>query len=164
MPVSVVSQRRAGRVGDQNCVWCLRPAAGVVRRPISIARVSTTFRSAGDFDFRSRRTRANAHQPLLKLKLGSDQALQRVQAVRTAAPDAPDAPDAQLIVDANEAWRSADLQKLLPALVELCVALVEQPRPTTRHSYQLCTPYRSVRTSLVIIRPASWNLRIVTTS
>jgi len=67
--------------------------------------------------------RANAHRPLLKLKLGSDQTLQRVQAVRTAAPDA------QLIVDANEAWRPADLQNWLPALAELRVALVEQPLP-----------------------------------
>ena len=67
--------------------------------------------------------RANAHRPLLKLKLGSDQTLQRVQAVRTAAPDA------QLIVDANEAWSAVDLQRLLPALAELRVALVEQPLP-----------------------------------
>ena len=65
----------------------------------------------------------HAHRPLLKLKLDRNQPIERVTAVRNAAPNA------QLIVDANEAWRPDDLTEWLPALAELGVELVEQPLP-----------------------------------
>src|SRR3546814_3359519 len=45
--------------------------------------------------------RANAHRPLMKLKLTGAGDLDRVAAVRENAPDA------RLIVDANEAWSPA---------------------------------------------------------
>jgi L-alanine-DL-glutamate epimerase-like enolase superfamily enzyme len=66
---------------------------------------------------------AKAGRPLLKLKLGSEGALDRVSAVRKARPDAT------LIVDANEALPAADLVPTLAALAELGVAMVEQPLP-----------------------------------
>ncbi len=62
-------------------------------------------------------------RPLLKLKLGSEGALDRVAAVRKARPDAT------LIVDANEALPPAELLPTLSALAELGVAMVEQPLP-----------------------------------
>ena len=67
--------------------------------------------------------RATAHLPLLKLKLTGDGDLERVTAVRAGAPDS------RLIVDANEGWRPAMLDSLLPALADLGVEMVEQPLP-----------------------------------
>ena len=65
----------------------------------------------------------NAHRPLLKVKLGTDDDLGRIEAVRAGAPDAA------IIVDANEGWSVEAYQALAPALVRLGVALVEQPLP-----------------------------------
>jgi len=63
----------------------------------------------------------NAHS-ILKLKLGGDNAdLPRVQAVRDAAPAA------RLLIDANESWSPAHYRKIVPALKELGVELIEQP-------------------------------------
>jgi L-alanine-DL-glutamate epimerase-like enolase superfamily enzyme len=64
-----------------------------------------------------------ASRPMLKLKLGGGLDLERVRAVRRAAPRA------RLIVDANEAWSLADLERLAPALAGLDVKLIEQPLP-----------------------------------
>jgi len=65
----------------------------------------------------------NAHRPLLKLKLGGDGDIQRVQAVRLGAPNS------RLIVDANEGWTAESYQKLVPRLHELGVEMIEQPFP-----------------------------------
>lgn len=64
---------------------------------------------------------SNAARPLLKLKLGGAADLARVQAVRRGAPAA------QIILDANEAWSVSDYQRLIPELVNLDVAMIEQP-------------------------------------
>src|SRR5207253_1316017 len=68
--------------------------------------------------------KASATAPILKLKLGGDDAdLPRVQAVRDAAPTAG------LLIDANESWSPAHYQKITPALKKLGVELIEQPFP-----------------------------------
>lgn len=67
--------------------------------------------------------RKNASRPLLKLKLGGEGDLERLRAVREGAPDS------RLIVDANEGWSAADYDELAPLMLELGVALVEQPLP-----------------------------------
>jgi L-alanine-DL-glutamate epimerase-like enolase superfamily enzyme len=64
-----------------------------------------------------------AHRPLLKIKLGGDGDAMRIAAVRKAAPKS------QLIVDANEAWTSDNLERNLAACAEAGVTLVEQPLP-----------------------------------
>lgn len=64
-----------------------------------------------------------ATHPLLKVKLGGEGVLPRLEAVRAAAP-AP-----RLIVDANEAWSLDQLRHLLPDLQRLRVDLIEQPLP-----------------------------------
>lgn len=68
-----------------------------------------------------------AHRPLLKVKLGGPDGGagddERIAAVRAAAPAAT------LIVDANEAWRAATLERRLAACAAAGVALVEQPLP-----------------------------------
>lgn len=66
---------------------------------------------------------ANAHRPLLKVKLGSDGDLERIQAVRAGAPKST------IIVDANEGWSIGQYQALAPVFLDLGVALVEQPLP-----------------------------------
>ena len=65
----------------------------------------------------------NAHRPLLKVKLGGEDDLERIRAVRAGAPKA------RIIVDANEGWTSASYAELAPELVALGVAMVEQPLP-----------------------------------
>ena len=64
-----------------------------------------------------------AHRPLLKIKLGGDGDGKRIAAVRKAAPDS------ELIVDANEAWTSDNLEQNLADCAEAGVTLVEQPLP-----------------------------------
>ena len=66
---------------------------------------------------------ANRTRPLLKLELGGDGDVERVRAVRQAAPAA------RLIVDANERWTEPQLREYLPMLIDLRVALIEQPLP-----------------------------------
>ena len=65
--------------------------------------------------------KANAHRPVLKLKLGRDGDPDRVAAVHAAAPDA------RISVDANTGWSEAQLFDFMPKLAALGVELVEQP-------------------------------------
>ena len=65
----------------------------------------------------------NSARPVLKIKLGGTGDLERLQAVRRGAPDST------LIVDANEGWSAADYDALAPSMLDLGVALVEQPLP-----------------------------------
>jgi len=67
--------------------------------------------------------RANAHRPLLKLKLAGPEDLDRVRAVRANAPRS------RLIVDANEGWTAEIYAKLAPELAGLGVEMIEQPLP-----------------------------------
>jgi L-Ala-D/L-Glu epimerase len=62
-------------------------------------------------------------RPLLKLKLGRDGDVERLQAIRETAPLA------RLIVDANEGWNGAILTSMLDACAKYSVELVEQPLP-----------------------------------
>jgi L-alanine-DL-glutamate epimerase-like enolase superfamily enzyme len=64
-----------------------------------------------------------ARRPMLKLKLGGADDLERVRAVRQAAPRT------RLIVDANEDWDFGALQRLAPELAALDVKVIEQPLP-----------------------------------
>lgn len=63
----------------------------------------------------------HAFRPLLKLKLGGPDDLERVKAVRRGAPNA------KIILDANEAWTKEVYQQLIPELLKLDVAMIEQP-------------------------------------
>ena len=66
---------------------------------------------------------AEAHRPILKIKLGTADDLPRLEAVRAGAPEA------RIIVDANEGWTAETYAALAPDLARLGVALVEQPVP-----------------------------------
>ncbi len=67
-----------------------------------------------------------AHRPLLKIKLGGDGDGARIAAVRMAAPES------ELIVDANEAWTSDNLEQRLAECADAGITLVEQPLPAGR--------------------------------
>lgn len=64
-----------------------------------------------------------ARAPLLKVKVDAEAAAERIRAVRAAAPRP------RLIVDPNESWTIADLERLEDLLVEHRVDLLEQPLP-----------------------------------
>lgn len=66
---------------------------------------------------------ANRARPILRLELGGLDDGERVRAVRHAAPTS------RLIVDACESWTAAQMEALLPELVDLRVELIEQPLP-----------------------------------
>ncbi|MDN2567845.1 dipeptide epimerase [Aquibium sp. A9E412] len=67
--------------------------------------------------------RANAHRPLLKVKVGGDNDIARIHAVAGAAPHA------RLIIDANEGWTPDNIRENVLAAAEYRVALIEQPLP-----------------------------------
>ncbi len=65
----------------------------------------------------------HARRPLLKIKLGGEGDLARLEAVREGAPDT------DIIIDANEGWDADTYRQLAPILVKLGVRMVEQPLP-----------------------------------
>lgn len=70
----------------------------------------------------------NAHRPILKIKLGTPDDLPRLEAVRSGAPRSI------ILVDANEGWTPGAYLDLVPHLLRLGVALVEQPFPAGKDS------------------------------
>lgn len=62
-----------------------------------------------------------AQAPLIKVKLDAEDVVERLRAVREAAPKP------RLIVDPNESWDQALMERLQPDLVALRVDLLEQP-------------------------------------
>jgi L-Ala-D/L-Glu epimerase / N-acetyl-D-glutamate racemase len=68
-----------------------------------------------------RRARAAAAYPILKLKLDAERHIDIVRIVREELPAA------RLLVDANQSWSRALLERLLPQLEALGVELIEQP-------------------------------------
>jgi L-alanine-DL-glutamate epimerase-like enolase superfamily enzyme len=86
--------------------------------------LTTTFTvSAGTPREMAEAAKAYAGFPALKLKLTGDEPVACVQAVRLARPDA------WLGVDANQGLNRQDLDRILPAMIEAGVALIEQPVP-----------------------------------
>jgi L-Ala-D/L-Glu epimerase len=84
--------------------------------------------SLGSAESMAAAAKANAHRPLLKLKLAGPGDLDRVAAVHGSAPNS------RLIVDANEGWTAAIFAELTPKLVPLGVEMIEQPLPAADDS------------------------------
>lgn len=66
---------------------------------------------------------ANAHRPLLKIKLGTENDAERIRAVRLAAPNA------RIVVDANEGWTEGNIEHHLAVAAQANIELIEQPLP-----------------------------------
>jgi L-alanine-DL-glutamate epimerase-like enolase superfamily enzyme len=64
-----------------------------------------------------------ADAPLIKIKVGTDDPIARIDAVRRAAPSA------RLVVDPNESWTIDILRDVQAALERAGVSLLEQPLP-----------------------------------
>jgi L-alanine-DL-glutamate epimerase-like enolase superfamily enzyme len=101
-------------------------AWNLLGRPAPSACVTAYTISLGSPETMAAATAKAAHRPLLKIKLGSEGDGARIAAVRKAAPNS------ELIVDANEAWTSDNLEQNLSACAEAGVTLVEQPLPAGR--------------------------------
>jgi L-Ala-D/L-Glu epimerase len=104
--------KRAGRP-----IWALAgltaPAPLTTAFTLSLAEPETMERKAAE----------NAHRPLLKIKLGGEGDIARLEAVRRGAPTS------SIVVDANEGWTVALYEEIAPTLLKLGVAMVEQPLP-----------------------------------
>ncbi|MDO3433684.1 dipeptide epimerase [Rhizobium sp. CBN3] len=82
--------------------------------------------SLGEPEVMAAQAREHAGRALLKVKVGTGDDESRIRAVRAAAPDAA------IILDANEGWPEAVLERHLQIAAEAGVALVEQPLPAGR--------------------------------
>lgn len=103
--------KRAGtRVGD---------TVGIQPRPLETA-FTLSLDSA---EAMGRQAAANAHRPLLKIKLGGDNDAARMRAV------AANAPNSRIIVDANEGWNLRNMDENIEIAAENSVCLIEQPLP-----------------------------------
>jgi L-alanine-DL-glutamate epimerase-like enolase superfamily enzyme len=100
-----------------------RRAWNLLGRPAPQACTTAYTISLGTPEAMAEATAKAAHRPLLKVKLGGDGDDARIAAVRKAAPAS------ELIVDANEAWTSDNLEQNLAACAAAGVTLVEQPLP-----------------------------------
>lgn len=79
--------------------------------------------SLGEPDAMRAKAAEHAKRPLLKIKLGGEGDLARLEAVRAGAPNT------DIIIDANEGWDADTYRQLAPELVKLGVRMVEQPMP-----------------------------------
>lgn len=102
--------KRAGR-----SIWDL---TGI--RPSAVVTVETVGIASPDRMADAAREISSAR---IKVKLDSEQPVERIAAVRAARPDA------EIIVDINQGWSFAELQRFAPALRDLGVAMIEQPLP-----------------------------------
>lgn len=100
-----------------------KPAHVLAGIPEPHALVTAYTISLGTADAMGEAAHKAAARKLLKVKLGGEGDPARIRAVRAAAPNA------ELIVDANEAWRGDNLVQNLAACAEAGVTLVEQPLP-----------------------------------
>lgn len=59
--------------------------------------------------------------PIIKVKVGIGDPLEQISAIRAGAPDSA------IVIDANQAWTVADLERYAESLKELGVEMIEQP-------------------------------------
>ncbi|NGO52608.1 N-acetyl-D-Glu racemase DgcA [Allomesorhizobium camelthorni] len=99
-----------------------KPAhTGVCAAPRAITTAYTL--SLGTPEAMAAQAAANAARPLLKVKIGGENDIERIRAVVAAAPNS------KIILDANEGWTDDNIEANLAAAAELGIALIEQPLP-----------------------------------
>lgn len=107
--------RRSGKPA-----WAL---AGLAGSPVALPTAFTISVDAPNIMEAAARRATDAGYRLLKCKLTGEGDRERIAAVRHGAPDA------RLIVDANESWGGADIEREAQAMAALGVELIEQPVP-----------------------------------
>lgn len=100
-----------------------RPAQAILW-PTSPHALETAYTlSLGEPEAMAAQAAANAARPLLKVKIGGDNDIDRIRAVTSAAPNS------RIILDANEGWTDDNVVENLAAAAEFGIALIEQPLP-----------------------------------
>jgi len=98
-------------------------AAGILRP----SRLETAYTiSLGEPDEMAARAAAQAHRPLLKVKVGTGDDIARIAAVAAAAPQS------RIILDANEGWSEDNIRDHMLMAARHRIALIEQPLPAGR--------------------------------
>lgn len=69
-----------------------------------------------------------AHYPVIKVKLGSTNDIERISAVTAAAPNS------KIIIDANEGWNDDNIVENMRAAADAGIVLIEQPLPSDKDS------------------------------
>ncbi|MGB1360770.1 MAG: dipeptide epimerase [Alphaproteobacteria bacterium] len=88
----------------------------------------------------------HADKPLLKLKLGGDGDVERINAVRNARNDA------RIIVDANEGWNNDNVAELIKCCESAGVEMIEQPLPKGQDDI-----LTNLKTDICIVADESFN-------
>ena len=85
----------------------------------------TTVYTVGIDDAANMQKDAAAHSdyPIIKVKVGIGDPLEQIAAIRAGAPDSA------IVIDANQAWSVADLERYAEPLKGLGVEMIEQPMP-----------------------------------
>ena len=130
-PIAALQSHPAGAARNAlDCaLWDLRAKA--TGRPVwellnlpAPTTITTAFTlSLEDPDVMREKAAIQAARPLLKIKLGGEGDLARLEAVREGAPKAA------IVVDANEGWTAESYAEIAPTLIRLGVKMVEQPLP-----------------------------------
>jgi L-alanine-DL-glutamate epimerase-like enolase superfamily enzyme len=100
-----------------------KPVHALAGLPVPVPLVTAYTISLGSPAAMAQAARKSAARKLLKVKLGGEGVSERIRAVRAVAQNA------ELIVDANEAWRADNLAANLDVCAQAGVTLVEQPLP-----------------------------------
>lgn len=112
-----------GRVADR--IGHTSPRALITAYTISLAEPEAMAAQAN----------ANAHRPVLKVKVGTGDDVSRIEAVAKAAPNS------RIILDANEGWTEDNIRTHLLAAARYGVAVVEQPLPAGKDEYLRGIPH-----------------------
>jgi len=130
-PITALQSHPAGAARNAlDCaLWDLR--AKSAGRPVwdllglsEPTQVTTAYTlSLEDPDVMREKAARESARPLLKIKLGGEGDLARLEAVREGAPNS------DIVVDANEGWTVESYAEIAPTLIRLGVKMVEQPLP-----------------------------------
>lgn len=89
--------------------------------PVALITVATV--GMGTPEEMAAKAHAFVAYPQLKVKLNGHQPLERLSAIRRARPEAT------LMIDVNQGWSMAELERYTPELQDLGVVMIEQPLP-----------------------------------